>query len=124
MRLLLDENCPRKLAEVLAREEPEMEVVGIQHWQDDRFMGRGDDEILAAADGLVLFTFDVSTIPAVLTDMAVAGQAHAGVVFASGKRTPHSDYAAFAHALARLWRGEREADWSDRVVFLSFESGD
>ena len=123
MRLLLDENCPRRLAEMLAREEPDIPVTRIQDWQNGGFMGREDAEILAAAaaNGLVLFTFDVSTIPAVLADMAVAGQPHAGVVFASSKRTPHRDYAAFGHALVRLWRSEKDADWTNRVVFLSLD---
>jgi len=121
MRLLLDEHCPRKLVTMLAREEPLLSVTRIQEWCDGRFMGRDDAEILAAAvpEGLVLFTFDVTTIPPVLTDMALAGQSHAGVVFASSKRTPQRAHASFAHALVRLWRAEKDADWTNRVVFLS-----
>jgi hypothetical protein len=124
MRLLLDENCPRKLAEVLTREEPLLSFTRIQEWHDGRFMGRDDHEILAAAapEGLVLFTFDGTTIPSVLTDMAVADQAHAGVVFASSKRMPQRAHMSFAHALVRLWRAEKDADWTNRVVFLSLSS--
>lgn len=122
MRLLLDENCPERLARMLRREEQAISVTRIQQWREGGFTGRPDAEILAAAaEGLTLFTFDVSTIPAVLTEMAVAGQSHGGVVFASCKRTPHRDYASFAHALARLWHAEKDASWTDRVVFLSLD---
>lgn len=85
-------------------------------------MGQEDADILRAAakEGLTLFAFDVSIIPRVLVEMAVQGESHAGVVFASSKRTPQRDYASFAHALIRLWRSEGATEWTDRVSFFPF----
>lgn len=67
----------------------------------------------------VLVTFDVNTIPAILTEMAVNQEEHAGVIFISSKSFAQNDYPGIAHALAELARDELDTDWTNRVMFLS-----
>jgi hypothetical protein len=66
-----------------------------------------------------LVTFDLNTIPAILSEMAVNQEEHAGVIFISSKSFAQNDHSSIARALVELARGELDADWTNRVVFLS-----
>jgi hypothetical protein len=51
--------------------------------------------------------------------MAVNQEEHAGVIFISSKSFAQNDHSSIARALVELARGELDADWTNRVVFLS-----
>ena len=67
----------------------------------------------------ILVTFDVNTIPAILSEIAVNQEEHAGVIFISSKSFAQNDHPGLARALVELARSELDADWTNRVVFLS-----
>jgi hypothetical protein len=51
--------------------------------------------------------------------MAVNQEEHAGVIFISSKSFAQNDHPSLARALVELARSELDADWTNRVVFLS-----
>lgn len=67
----------------------------------------------------ILVTFDVNTIPAVLREMAMNQEDHAGVIFVSSKSFAQNHHSILAKALVELARAEFDAEWTNRVLFLS-----
>jgi hypothetical protein len=67
----------------------------------------------------ILVTFDVNTIPAILSEMAVNQEEHAGVIFVSSKSSAQNDHSSLARALVELACSEVDADWTNRIMFLS-----
>jgi len=118
---LLDEHLSPGLARVAKALESGFPVQSIHEWRSGLFVGQSDARILreASRDGAVSVTFDVNTIPALLQEMAVAGENHAGVVFVSSKTFLQNDSAGIAAALIRLWHSNKAGDWPNRVVFLT-----
>jgi predicted nuclease of predicted toxin-antitoxin system len=92
----------------------------LSEWRDGRHRDAADSEILSAAslEGRVLVTYDVSTIPTLLYEMALAGEDHAGVIFVSVKTVRQDDIGGLANALERL--GETlQKDTTNLVAFLA-----
>ena len=118
---LLDEHLSPELARVAKALEAGFPVQSLHEWRSGLFVGQSDARILREAlrDGAVLVTFDVNTIPALLQEMAVAEEGHAGVVFVSSKTFSQNDSAGIAAALIRLWRSNKTRDWTNRVIFLT-----
>ena len=121
IRLLLDEHFPHALVGAVTRLEPEVPIQSLHGWRAGGFLHCPDDQILAAAaeDGLTLVTFDITTIPSVLQDMAVGGSHHGGVIFVPSRRMAQNDYGRIAKRLVTLWRRHADEDWKDRVAYLS-----
>jgi len=118
---LLDEHLSPKLVREARALDEEFPVQSLHEWRSGLFVGQSDARILreASPEGAVLVTFDVNTIPALLQEMAVAGEDHAGVVFVSSKTFSQNDSAGIAAALIRLWHSNKAGDWTNRVVFLT-----
>lgn len=69
--------------------------------------------------GVVTFvTFEVSTIPEVLSNWAETNRDHHGIIFASSKIFRTDRIGDLVTALEELWLAERNTDWTNRVVFL------
>ncbi|MCH7227888.1 DUF5615 family PIN-like protein [Haloferula sp. A504] len=121
MKLLLDEHLSPKLVEVVRSLAPLLDIVSIHQWQDGQFTNQPDERILrsAAAEGRVLVTFDVRTIPAILSDFAVCGENHAGVIFISAKSFASNDFKSLARAIAERAERAGDEDWRNRVEFLT-----
>ena len=83
-------------------------------------MGADDGVFLPEAkkDGLTLVSYDQRTIRPLLKDWAEQAIDHAGVVFVDTKTIAPQDIGALVGALSQLWKEERQADWTNRVVFL------
>jgi hypothetical protein len=54
----------------------------------------------------------------------ISGEDHGGVIFVSSKSFAQNDHAGLAAALAGLWQSDADADWTNRIVFLSRAAGD
>jgi predicted nuclease of predicted toxin-antitoxin system len=121
MKLLLDEPLSPNLVEVVRSLAPLLDIVSIHQWQDGQFTNQPDERILrsAAAEGRVLVTFDVRTIPAILSDFAVCGENHAGVIFISAKSFASNDFKSLARAIAERAEQAGDEDWRNRVEFLT-----
>jgi predicted nuclease of predicted toxin-antitoxin system len=120
MKILLDEHISPVVAREAGNLAPGTEIVSILNWKSGQFRNCPDAGILRAAraEGFVLVTFDVNTIPPVLSDFARAGESHAGVVFVSSKSFAQNDIGALARALARLVARHGGSPWEDRTGFL------
>jgi hypothetical protein len=121
LKLLLDEHIWPGVAELVKRQIPEAEVESIHHYANGSLMNTTDDEVLAEAhrDGWTLVTFDLNTIPRLLTEKAMAKEDHSGIVFISSKSFAQNDHVRVAQALSLVAQSEAENDWTNRVMFLS-----
>jgi len=121
LKLLLDEHIWPGVAELVKRQNPEAEVESIHHYASGSLMNTTDDEILAEAhrDGWTLVTFDLNTIPRLLSEKAVVREDHSGIIFISSKSFAQNDHVRLAQALSSVTRSESASDWTNRVMFLS-----
>lgn len=126
MKLLLDEHIWPGVAELVTKSLPAAEVVSLHHYAGGSWLNTADDEILAEAHrgGWTLVTFDLNTIPRLLSEKVVANEDHSGVIFVSSKSFAQNDHARLRQALVALLRSESGADWTNRMMFLTrAESG-
>jgi hypothetical protein len=100
---------------------PGAEIESLHHYDGGHLMNTADDEILAEAHrgGWTLVTFDLNTIPRLLSAKAMAGEDHGGVIFVSNKSFAQNDHAGLAQALIAVLQSEGEVDWTNRVMFLA-----
>lgn len=68
LRFLLDEHISSAVCSIVRRRRREVVIESVLEWQAGGMRGKDDDVLLnAAADaGLVLVTYDLRTIPALL----------------------------------------------------------
>jgi predicted nuclease of predicted toxin-antitoxin system len=118
MRLLLDEHLPARLAEQLRQNGIECEIIAT--WRGGALLGARDAQILeaAAAEGWVLVTYDVHTIPRLLRDRAELGLRHAGVIFVSTARRRQTNIGQLLERLLELLEEMAGQDWQDVCRFL------
>ena len=121
MKLLLDEHIWPGVATLVKRQMPQAEVESIHHYDDGSLMNSTDSEVLAQAhrDGWTLVTFDLNSIPRLLSEKAMAREDHGGIVFISSKSFAQNDHVRLAQALSSVARSESSADWTNRVMFLN-----
>jgi hypothetical protein len=121
LALLLDENISDEVARQVAARRPDIPIFSAHDWEEGRFKGMQDEAILRAASaaGLTLVTYDVNTIPLLLTRLANEGFTHGGIVFVSSLAIRSDDYGRLTRALIQLYDTEQSAEWSDRLFFLS-----
>jgi hypothetical protein len=120
LKLLLDEHIWPGVVELVTRQTPTAEIVSLHRYRAGHLMNVGDDEILHEAHrgGWTLVTFDLNTIPRLLTEKATAGEDHSGIIFISSKSFAQNDHAGLAQALSLVARAEAQKDWTNRVLFL------
>lgn len=118
MNLLLDENVSPTLVGILAKKKPPIAALALRDWRGGALLNRPDEEILRLAllEKRVLLTFDVNSIPELLTRMAVAGEDHAGVILVSSLSFSQDDLGALARALVPLT--QLPDPWLNRSLFL------
>ncbi len=121
MKLLLDEHIWPGVAELVKRLMPATEIVSLHRYAAGSLMNASDDEILAEAqrNGWTLVTFDLNTIPRLLSEKAMTNEDHSGVIFVSSKSFAQNDHAGLAQALSAAARTESAANWTNRVMFLA-----
>ncbi|MDW8208803.1 MAG: DUF5615 family PIN-like protein [Chloroherpetonaceae bacterium] len=120
LALLLDENLSPEIARQIRAKRPDIPVFSAHDREGGRLRGASDEEILRAAAeaGLTLVTYDVHTIPLLLSRLAGEPFAHSGVVLVHSTTYRASDYGSLVRALIRLYDAERDASWINRVYFL------
>lgn len=121
MRLLLETHVDPAVARELAKLVPELDVELQQHWRGGLLRTADDNELLTAAheDGYVCVSFDVTTIPLLLTQRYERDVPSPGVILVSRHTFPQNDIAGIARALARVWQRRGGEEWAGRVIFLA-----
>lgn len=120
MRLLLDEHFSLTLLNAILAIDDEVQVESLHRWHGGAFLRCPDDRIVEAAskEGLTLVTFDVTTIPPILQNLAIENTSHGGVIFIPSRRIAQNDYGQLASRLVSFWRVYGKQEWRDRVAFL------
>lgn len=121
---LLDENISPVVFEQLVRRYSHIRVESVHRWQGGIWMGQTDENLLRAAwqAGLTLVTYDLKTIPALLSEMAAEGEVHAGVLFVDDASLRNSDFGGLIRALLAHWQQWSEEAWENRIAFLTAHS--
>jgi len=118
---LLDENISYVIAEQLVRSDSSIRVESIYRWQGGAFVGQAAASLLQAAqqDGLTLVTYDLKTIPPLLSELATESEAHAGVLFIDGSTIRSSDFGGLVRALLAHRLHYHQENWANRIAFLT-----
>jgi hypothetical protein len=121
LRYLLDENISPVACEQIARKNPEIYVESVYRWQGGIFVGQTDDRVLQAATvaSLTLVTYDLKTIPPLLTELSSDNEAHAGIVFVEDATIRKDDFGRLVNALLAHWQRYHEDDWTNRIAVLT-----
>ena len=119
-RLLLDEHISPAIAEQLRAALPDAEVTSVHSWENGRLLQQSDERILLEAreNGWTLLTFDLATIPPLLSEMIEMAEDHAGVIFVSTKSFAQNDYGGLVRSLAAAWSIWQQQEWTNRIEFL------
>src|SRR5436309_14087821 len=123
--LLLDEHIfPRLVRQFLAKCSAD-KIVSILEWEDGQLTGTPNDVLLthAHAHGLMLVTYDQSTITPLLMSWGEQGIPHGGVTLIDERTISQDDFGGILKALIQLWEKEKNADWASRVIYLTRASG-
>jgi hypothetical protein len=113
VRLLADENVPRPIVDGLLRRLPDLDIVSVV---EVGLRGRPDPEILewAAAEGRILLTYDVRTIPGHANQRIAEGKRMPGVFFCRSSITARQ---AIEDLLILVGASDEE-EWEGRVLHL------
>jgi hypothetical protein len=117
---LLDENISFTVAEQLALKNPMISAQSVYHWQDGILVGQEDGSILHAAahENLTLVTYDLRTMPGLLSELFADGEAHSGVIFVDDASIRSNNIGGLVMALIAHWQIYAEEEWTNRVAFL------
>ena len=120
LSLLLDEHISPVVAEQLRARNLSIIVQSIHHWRSGALCGTPDSRVLEAAaeERLTLVTFDLKTIPPILTEWTATGRSHGGVILVDQRTIRPEHFGQLVRALEQLWEREHPRDWTDRIVFL------
>lgn len=121
MKLLLDEHISPAVAHGLSAAHGALAVAALREWQAGAWLEAPDALLVraAAADGWTLVTYDLRTIPPLLKEWGEQGISHGGVILVDERSIAPSDFGGLIRALERLVAALGDADWRDRVVFLT-----
>lgn len=120
LKFLLDEHISPTVAGQVRSKRDEIAISSVSEWLDGALLGKPDDMLLAAAarEGWTLVTYDFQTIPPLISEWAVLGRSHMGVIFVDYHTIPPKNFGEMVRALSTLWDREHSAEWLDRIMFL------
>ena len=118
LRLVTDSHVPPAVAEA-ARKLAALEITALRDWHSGLYLHESDPRLLAVAweDLVTLVTYDVNTFPLTVKERLEAGLSHAGMIYVS-TRYRQNDIGGIARGLVKLWRAEKDEDWTNRIRFL------
>lgn len=118
LRLVTDSHVPHAVARA-ARKLTALHITPLRDWHGGLNLNEPDPRLLALAweDRVTLVTYDVNTFPLTVKALLEAGLSQAGMVYVSA-RYRQNDVGGLARGLVKLWRAEKELDWTNRIRFL------
>jgi hypothetical protein len=113
MRLLADENLDNDVVRAILRQAPSLDIPRVQ---DVGLTGAEDPAVLAwaAAEGRVLVTHDVNTVPRYAYERVGRGERMPGVIIVPQR----SSIAQCIEDLLVLAECSEEREWEGRILFL------
>ena len=119
--MLLDENLPDDIAHQIITKRPDIRIFSIHNWEEGRLSGASDEEILMVVRsvGFTLVSYDINTIPLLLVRLANEDFIHNGIIFINNSTIRSNDYGGLVRALIQLYDAEHDADWTNRIFFLT-----
>ncbi len=95
--------------------------MALAEWMNGSYRNAPDELILAGArsDDRVLVTYDCSTIPPLLKELAESRRHHGGVILIKERTLPSTDDGGLVKALETMASKSGSEVWEDRVVFLT-----
>ncbi len=119
MRFLLDSHIAAVVAEELGRRG--IDAIALAQWMGGTYRNAPDELILAAAhaERRVFVTYDRSTIPPLLRELAESGRHHGGVILISERTLRSNDVGGLVKALEAMASKSGSDAWEDRVVFFT-----
>ena len=120
LRLLLDENISPVVATQLRGKDESIAIESIFTWQGGSFVGATDPVLLAELhqDKRTLLTYDTQMLSE-WSELFSGEIPFSGVVFIDNRTIPSYDFGGLVRAVAAFWELEKEADWTNRIAFLS-----
>src|SRR5437773_12248245 len=120
MKLLLDAHIPAAVADALRKRLPGLDVQHLAKWRHGDLLEAEDEEVLAACaqEGRVWVTYDLATVPALLTRFAQEGRDHAGVFLADAATVPPEKVGALTAAISDLIQEIGDADTTNLARFV------
>jgi hypothetical protein len=117
IRLLLDVHISPEVAEALKRQFPRLDAKSIH---ETEWVSLPDEVLLELldAEGRVLVTRDVKTVPGCCQDRIAAGQTFAGVIYADSKRLRQADTKGMIRRLIEIVQKYGNEDWQCRSGWL------
>jgi hypothetical protein len=121
LALLTDAHLSPQVAPQVKARRPEISIFSLRNWRNGALLNADDSDILTEAqtEGLTLVTYDQTTINPLLTQWAMEGRDHAGVIFVSRRSIAQSDIGGQVRALIALWDFSHSADWTNVVHYLT-----
>jgi len=118
LRLVTDSHVPPAVARAARRFAP-LAITALRDWHGGRDLDETDQRLLALAweERVTLVTYDVTPFPAVVKERLETGLSHAGMIYVSA-RYRQNDIGGIARGLTKLWRAEKDQDWTNRIRFL------
>lgn len=118
---LLDENISPVVADQVAAKNPAMVLHSVLRWQEGTLIGQPDSRVLRAATqaGLTLVTYDLKTIPPLLTELASDNEIHAGVLVVDDASIRNHDLGGLVTALLAHYERYGAQEWTNRIAFLT-----
>jgi hypothetical protein len=118
--LLTDEHITSALAKQIGATRPDISIQSIHMWQRSELVAKPDRILLRAAhnDRLTLITFDQKTIPPLLSEFALNGIEHSGVIFVDERTLASRDIGGLLRAVIAFYDRYSEWDWTNRIGFL------
>lgn len=120
LAFLLDEHISPQIGQQLRQKRPNMSVFVLQNWEQGRYLQLADDLLinLAHQHSLTLVTYDLRSIPVLLSKLTEQEHDHSGVVLIDQKTIPPNNFGLLIGSLIHLWDANQQRDWKNRVIFL------
>jgi hypothetical protein len=113
-----DSHVPPAVAKA-ARKLAPLKITALRDWHGGLYLHESDWRLLALAweEHVTLVTYDLNTFPLVVKERLETGLSHAGMIYVSA-RYRQNDIGGIARGLVKLWRTEKDLDWTNRIRFL------
>lgn len=120
LAFLLDEQISHVVMEQVRQKRSDIQIESVLLWRSGDLRGKDDALVLSAAqeENLTLVTYDQKTIGPLVTQWAMEGRDHAGVIFLDDNSIAQEDVGSKVRALLSIWEQAYALDWTNAINYL------